>query len=200
MHCVADCIIRRFVPQATEWQRIGNQISAIMCWVWLQTLSVCSPSIWSLRPEIARGLSFCSLPLDVPCRPFGTSPCRVPGSSELSPRKCLREIPGRTPHLVLCRSLFSCVCFVLCLWFEFSANAVCRLTRIRLQAAIYFCLHRGKYPVKGCTAGWQARSPLFEFPLVLVRLDHAASFIVNADHSIMCAAVVFRIFDFIVDL
>ncbi len=27
--------------------------------------------------------------------------------------------------------------------------------------------------------GWQARSPLFEIALVLVRLDHVASFIVN---------------------
>ena len=28
MHCVADCIIRRVVPQPTEWQHIGNQINA----------------------------------------------------------------------------------------------------------------------------------------------------------------------------
>jgi hypothetical protein len=29
------------------------------------------------------------------------------------------------------------------------------------------------------------RSPLFEIALVLVRLDHVASVIVNADHGIM---------------
>ena len=27
---VADCVIRRAVPQPTEWQRIGNQIDAAM--------------------------------------------------------------------------------------------------------------------------------------------------------------------------
>jgi hypothetical protein len=30
MHRVADCIIRRVVPQPTEWQHIGNQIDATM--------------------------------------------------------------------------------------------------------------------------------------------------------------------------
>jgi hypothetical protein len=34
-------------------------------------------------------------------------------------------------------------------------------------------------------AGWQARSPLFEIARVLVRLDHVARVIVNANHSIM---------------
>jgi hypothetical protein len=33
-------------------------------------------------------------------------------------------------------------------------------------------------------AAWQ-NSPLFEIARVLVRVDHAASFIVNANHSIM---------------
>jgi len=31
VHCVADCVVDRIwfgVPQPTEWQRIGNQISA----------------------------------------------------------------------------------------------------------------------------------------------------------------------------
>jgi hypothetical protein len=30
VHCVADYLIWRVVPQATEWQRIGNQIDAAM--------------------------------------------------------------------------------------------------------------------------------------------------------------------------
>jgi len=34
-------------------------------------------------------------------------------------------------------------------------------------------------------AGWQPRSPLFEIALVLVRFDHVASVIVNANHSIV---------------
>jgi hypothetical protein len=33
-------------------------------------------------------------------------------------------------------------------------------------------------------AGRQVRSPLFEIALVLVRFDHIASFIVNANHGI----------------
>jgi hypothetical protein len=28
MLCVADCVIRRIIPEPTEWQRIGNQIDA----------------------------------------------------------------------------------------------------------------------------------------------------------------------------
>jgi len=28
VHCVADCITGRVIPQPTEWQRIGNQINA----------------------------------------------------------------------------------------------------------------------------------------------------------------------------
>jgi hypothetical protein len=34
-------------------------------------------------------------------------------------------------------------------------------------------------------AGWQAHSPLFELARVLVRFDHVARRIVNANHSIM---------------
>ena len=30
MHCVANCIIRRVIPQPTEWENIGNQIDAAM--------------------------------------------------------------------------------------------------------------------------------------------------------------------------
>ena len=30
MHRVADCVIRRVIPQPTEWQRIGNHIDAAM--------------------------------------------------------------------------------------------------------------------------------------------------------------------------
>ena len=39
------------------------------------------------------------------------------------------------------------------------------------------------------------RSPLFEIARVLVRLDHVASVIVNANHSIMCAAVMAGVAD-----
>src|SRR5437867_9400518 len=46
---------------------------------------------------------------------------------------CLREIPSRTLHLVLCRSLFSFVCFVLCLWFDSGANATCSLTKHKMS-------------------------------------------------------------------
>jgi len=38
-----------------------------------------------------------------------------------------------------------------------------------------------------------ARSPLFEIARVLVRLDHVASIIVNANHSVMGAAAVLRV-------
>jgi hypothetical protein len=34
-------------------------------------------------------------------------------------------------------------------------------------------------------AGWQAGSPFFEIALVIMRFDHVASFIVNANHSVM---------------
>ena len=57
------------------------------------------------------------------------------------------------------------------------------LTRIRLHRAIYFWLHRGNIPEKA--AGWQARSRLFELARVLVRLDHVARCIVNANHDNM---------------
>ena len=30
MHRVADCMIRRVIPQPTEWENIGNQIDAAM--------------------------------------------------------------------------------------------------------------------------------------------------------------------------
>jgi len=30
VHCVADCVIRRVVPQPTEWERIGDEIKAAM--------------------------------------------------------------------------------------------------------------------------------------------------------------------------
>jgi hypothetical protein len=42
-------------------------------------------------------------------------------------------------------------------------------------------------------------SPLLEIALVLVRLDHIASRIVNADHSIMLAAEELRVVDCIPD-
>ena len=45
----------------------------------------------------------------------------------------------------------------------------------RLQVRGFFCALRGN-------------TPLFEVGRVLVRLDHIASFIVNANHSIMRAA------------
>jgi hypothetical protein len=45
------------------------------------------------------------------------------------------------------------------------------------------------------TARRQASSWLFEIALVLVRLDHVACRIVNADHSAMCAAAVFGVAD-----
>jgi hypothetical protein len=35
------------------------------------------------------------------------------------------------------------------------------------------------------TARWQARSPFFDIARVFVRLDHVASFIVNANHGIV---------------
>ena len=35
--------------------------------------------------------------------------------------------------------------------------------------------------------GWLIALPLFELALVLVRLDHVASFIENADHSVVAA-------------
>ena len=58
------------------------------------------------------------------------------------------------------------------------------LTRTRLHLAIYFCLHKGKCPVKAAES--QARSRLFEIALVLVRLDHVATVTVNANHGVMC--------------
>src|SRR5947208_16917423 len=42
-------------------------------------------------------------------------------------------------------------------------------------------------------------SPLFEFARVLVRLDHLARYIVNANHSIMGATAKLRVADCIAD-
>jgi hypothetical protein len=28
VHCVADCIVWRVIPESTEWQHIGSQIDA----------------------------------------------------------------------------------------------------------------------------------------------------------------------------
>jgi len=42
-------------------------------------------------------------------------------------------------------------------------------------------------------------SPLFELTPVLVHFDHVASFIVNADRGIVCAAVEFGVIDYIAD-
>jgi hypothetical protein len=49
------------------------------------------------------------------------------------------------------------------------------------------------------TAGWQARLPLLEIARVLMRLNHVASFIVNANHSIMRAAVKLCVADCVAD-
>jgi hypothetical protein len=43
------------------------------------------------------------------------------------------------------------------------------------------------------------RLRLFELAVVLVRLDHIASFIVNANHSAMCAAALLRVPDGVAD-
>jgi hypothetical protein len=45
--------------------------------------------------------------------------------------------------------------------------------------------NRGLTPMRGSSAGSRRRSPILELARVLVRLNHAASFIVNANHSIM---------------
>jgi len=47
------------------------------------------------------------------------------------------------------------------------------LTRKRLHLAVYFLLHRGHIPLKGCTAV-KPTSPLSEIARVLMRLDHVA--------------------------
>jgi hypothetical protein len=57
----------------------------------------------------------------------------------------------------------------------------CALTRIRRQFVIYFCLYRGN--IRKRLHADKPASLLFEFALVLVRIDHVASVIVNADHS-----------------
>jgi hypothetical protein len=43
------------------------------------------------------------------------------------------------------------------------------------------------------------RSPLFEIALVFVRFDHVPSRIVNANHSMMWSAAVFRVSDCVRD-
>jgi hypothetical protein len=50
------------------------------------------------------------------------------------------------------------------------------------------------------TASWQACSWFFELAHVLVRFDHVASGIINADHSVMGAAAVLRVADWIAPL
>ena len=42
-------------------------------------------------------------------------------------------------------------------------------------------------------------SPVFEITHVLVRFDHVARFIVNANHGVMRAAVEFGVIDYIAD-
>src|SRR5215472_11554043 len=51
------------------------------------------------------------------------------------------------------------------------------LTRIRRHFVIYFCLHRGRCPRKGCrmTSLQKGHSRLFELPLVLVCLNDIAN-------------------------
>src|SRR5215469_9275845 len=46
-----------------------------------------------------------------------------------------------------------------------------------------------------CTRSGAISLRLFEVALVLVRLDHVASFIVNANHSVMGTAAVHRVAD-----
>jgi len=63
-------------------------------------------------------------------------------------------------------------------------ESVIRLMRIRLHLAIYFLLY--KRNIRSQAARRQAlRSRLLQLALVLVRFDHVASFIVNANHSIV---------------
>jgi hypothetical protein len=73
---------------------------------------------------------------------------------------------------------------------EISVHGRTGLTRIRLQCAIYFCLHIEAVCRKTVQDGKPSfkvtsTSPLFELALVLVRFNHLASFILHADHSIM---------------
>ena len=37
---IADCVIRRVVPQPTEWQDIGNEIDAAVIFAWADVVSV----------------------------------------------------------------------------------------------------------------------------------------------------------------
>ena len=43
------------------------------------------------------------------------------------------------------------------------------------------------------------RSPLFEIALVLVRFDHIAGYIINANHRTVCAAEKLCVIDSVVD-
>jgi len=50
LHRVADCIARRFrpvIPQATEWQRIGNQINAAFIFARADFVNVHRAVSWS---------------------------------------------------------------------------------------------------------------------------------------------------------
>jgi hypothetical protein len=47
--------------------------------------------------------------------------------------------------------------------------------------------------------GAKMNSPFSEIALVLVRLNHVARFIVNANHCIMRLAIEFRVVDWIAD-
>jgi hypothetical protein len=45
MLCIPDCVARRVwfaVPQATEWQRIGNQIDAAMIFARADFVKICT--------------------------------------------------------------------------------------------------------------------------------------------------------------
>jgi hypothetical protein len=71
---------------------------------------------------------------------------------------------------------------------EISVHGRTGLTRIRLQCAIYFCLHIEAVCRKTVQDGKPSfkvtsTSPLFELARVFVRFDHVARGIVNVDHS-----------------
>jgi len=79
-------------------------------------------------------------------------------------------------------------------------KVVIALTRIRLQVAIYFCLHRGNHRPKGCRGAspQKGHSRLFEIALVLVRFEHVTGRIVKRENANDgCGAL--RVADCIVD-
>ena len=45
MHRAADCVVRRVIPESTEWRRIGNQINAAMIFARSDSVGVhaCKP-------------------------------------------------------------------------------------------------------------------------------------------------------------